>query len=113
MSPTPEVMEEATYRANRLVTLQEMIAEATTESDAHKAWLRRTLGPVRDVALGEVHVTIAPQRRFRLDLAQQLPPEWRELCTRTVIDPTMAKKVLPPALYEQCIGEGTLAVRLR
>lgn len=110
---TPELAEEATYRAARLVSLAEVIDHATSESDEHKAWLRRNVGPVRDVELGEVRVTIAPQRRFRLDLAQKLPAEWRELCTRTVIDPTMAKRVLPPELYDACIGEGTLSVRVR
>lgn len=89
----------------RYVDLLARKADIDIELDAIKERLR-DLGPGAHMAPCGIAVSIATNRRFNPDLAEQVvPPTLLEQIKTTVIDAKKAKAVLPPAAYEACMSE--------
>lgn len=88
---------------NQLTTIQADLAALQEVEAALKTRLRE-LPPGAYTAGGVHRLTVtAPPRRFSPDLAAKvLPGELLTLCTINKIDAGQARKVLPPAAYEQC-----------
>lgn len=110
-----EISDEALDVVNRLAAVNADIAQLTEQANDLKGRLRQLLRePGTYTAEGAKVVTLTPNRRFDPRLAfELLPDDLLRLCTVTKIDPAAAKKVLPPAIYEQFMVEaGDPVVRL-
>ena len=73
--------------------------QLTQEMDAIKTELRLTLGDT----YSDENVSIRTNKRFSVSRANEFietNPAWAALITETTISSTLAKKNLPPALYE-------------
>ena len=103
---TPTVAEQVAALARdyrRLDNDKALIEEA---QDGIKRRVRDLLDVGDRVEVDGKAVTVSVNRRFDpARAAVELPPELRDLCTVTKVDPTAAKKVLPPAVYESLMSE--------
>lgn len=83
---------DVTTKLDELATRREQLADQL-----------RALGEGSHVGTAGKVTVSQPARRFDAKLAiATLPPEMLTLCQETTVSSTKAKKVLPPALYEQC-----------
>lgn len=108
--PAPSLEQEVSL----LVSYQDAIARLSGEVDRIKARLRGEL-PVGSHQLAGVKVAISVAHRFDPKLAaERLSPELLATITETttVVSGTLAKRVLPPAMYEQLTVVGSPQVRI-
>lgn len=99
----------------RLIEIQQTRAELEAEEKHLKNTIRTRLNVGdKGTVNGQPVITVTPNRRFNADLAADtLPGPLLSLCTVTKIDSTLAKKNLPPVLYESCMAEvGDPVVRI-
>lgn len=90
----------------RLVALNSQITDLTAAADEVKNKLREHCGLGAFTDHGVKALSITPNRRFNADRAiAVLPPELVALCTVPQVVSGVAKKNLPPALFEACTVE--------
>jgi hypothetical protein len=110
-----ELTDDLKQTVTRLLEIQQTRTELEAEEKHLKQQIRThlTVGD-RGTVNGQPVITIAPNRRFNIALAEKtLPAELLKLCTLTKIDSSIAKKTLPPVLYDSCMAEiGEPIVRL-
>lgn len=99
--PTVERAAELAAEYLDLTNRQRAIAERL---DAVKAELRDLgAGPH---TVGDLTVTVTPSRRFNPDQAARvLPAELLAQITAPAVSSSLAKRILPPALYDACMVE--------
>lgn len=97
----------------KLVATLEQIRQLTADAEHFKTQLRDRLGPGAYTIDTRPALTITPTRRFDPDrAATMLPPTQLAAITRPVVDPTLAKQILAPALYDLCrVEAGRPAVK--
>jgi hypothetical protein len=92
----------------RYAHLEQQRASIVEEQDVIKNQLREALELGKHETDAGV-VTLSVNRRFDPTLAREvltgINPDLITACSTTVINAATAKKVLPPAVYEQCMKE--------
>lgn len=105
----PPAHPNVTALVTEYLALEAHRAEITARQDHIKAFLRTTLPQGKHELDGTGTVTISVNRRFDAALAEQvltnLNPALLDAVKETVISSAKAKKVLPPATYEQCMRD--------
>lgn len=105
MSDTPTTVDDLVARYGELERRRQSIVH---EQDFIKGQLRKELDLGKH-ELGTGVVTVSPNRRFDPTLAREvltrLNPALIDACSTTTLNAAAAKKVLPPAVYEQCMKE--------
>lgn len=105
--PSPEDIALIGLR-KRFLELAAKIEDYEAEQETIKANIRR-LGAGTH-AIGDGKVTITPQKRFDPELAETvltgIDPALVVACSVAKIDSALARKILSPALYDQCKKPG-------